>query len=313
MYNIVLAGSTDFTADCILKSILCENVNVAAVIAPEDTKKDRKGNIILSAPSVVALEKHIPLLRPTDINDELFHKKLFEFNIDFLIVVAYGKILSSKTLSIPKIAPLNIHGSLLPELRGASPVEHALLYGFMNTGTTLQKMSNKLDEGDVVLQKEIKIKSSWGFSETYDEIKLSGVELIEEFFEDTEYYLSDARAQDKRKATYCKKIKKEEGRIDFAKKAKNIHNKVRAFSNWPIAYCYYNETVLRIHKTKYLDENRLANKDYGLIVDVTNDGILVQTGSGILSIQEVQRESKKRQNIRDFLNGYKVKKGEYLY
>ena len=313
MYNIVIAGSTDFTADCILKSISCENVNVAAVIAPEDTKKDRKGNIILSAPSVVALEKHIPLLRPIDINDELFHKKLFEFNIDFLIVVAYGKILSSKTLSIPKIAPLNIHGSLLPELRGASPVEHALLYGLMNTGTTLQKMSNKLDEGDIVLQKEIKIKSSWSFPETYEEIKQSGVELLEDFFEDTEYYLNDARVQDKRKATYCKKIKKEEGRIDFTKKAKNIHNKVRAFSNWPIAHCYYNETVLRIHKTKYLDENRLANKDHGLILEVTNDGILVQTGSGILSIQEVQRESKKRQNIRDFLNGYKVKKGDYLY
>lgn len=313
MYNIVIAGSTDFTADCILKSISCENVNVAAVIAPEDTKKDRKGNIVLSAPSVVALEKHIPLFRPTDINDEVFHKKLFELNIDFLIVVAYGKLLSSKTLSIPKIAPLNIHGSILPELRGASPVEHALLYGFTTTGTTLQKMSNKLDEGDVILQNEIKIKSSWSFPETYEEIKHSGVELIGDFFEDTEYYLSEAKSQDKRKATYCRKIKKEEGRIDFTKKAKNIHNKVRAFSHWPIAYCYYNDIILRIHKTKYLDENRLANKDYGLIVEVTNDGILVQTGSGILSILEVQRESKKRQNIRDFLNGNKVRKGEYLY
>jgi len=313
MYNIVIAGSTDFTADCILKSISCENINVAAVIAPEDTKKDRKGNIILSAPSVITLEKHIPLLRPTDINDEVFHKKLFEFDIDFLIVVAYGKILSSKTLSIPKISPLNIHGSILPALRGASPVEHALLYGFTTTGTTLQKMSNKLDEGDVILQKEIKIKPSWSFPETYEEIKHSGVELIEAFFEDPEYYLNEAKSQDKRKATYCKKIKKEEGRIDFTKKAKNIHNKVRAFSNWPIAYCYYNKTLLRIHKTKCLDENRLANKDYGLIVEVTNDGILVQTGSGILSILEVQRESKKRQNIKDFLNGNKIKKGEYLY
>ena len=146
MYNVIVAGSTDFTADCILQLIKLDNVNISSVIAPIDSKKDRKGNIIISEVSKIALENNIKLLKPENINGEDFNKTLSDLNPDFLIVVAYGKILSKKTLSIPKIMPINIHGSLLPILRGASPVEHALLNGFCMTGTTLQKMDYKLDE-----------------------------------------------------------------------------------------------------------------------------------------------------------------------
>ncbi len=312
MNNVVIMGSTDFTLDCIKKAMFLDNVNIVAIITPEDTKKDRKGNIILSPPSAFAIEEHIPLFKPENINDEHFQKVLKELNIDFIIVVAYGKILSSKTLAIPKIGALNIHGSILPALRGASPVEHALIYGFNQTGTTLQKMSNKLDEGDIILQKEFKIKNEWSHFELYEEIKISGVEVLEDFFNDTEYYMKNAEVQNAKKATYCKKIKKEEGRINFKNKAKSIHNQVRAFSDWPICYCYYNEILLKVYKTKVLDENRLANKDHGLVVEVTPDSLLVQTASGLISILEVQRPSKKRQNIREFLNGMKIKKDEYL-
>lgn len=312
MYNVVIAGSTDFTADCIQEVLSCDNVNISAIIAPIDTKKDRKGNIILSMPSKIAIEEHIPLFRPENINDEEFHKKISELNIDFLIIVAYGKILSSKTLSIPNISPLNIHGSLLPELRGASPVEHALLQGLIRTGTTLQKMSNKLDEGDIILQNEIKIRQDWAFRELYDEIKLSGVYLISEFFKDSESLLENARRQDKRYATYCKKIKKEEGKLDFHKRARDLHNQVRAFSQWPIAFCHYKNVNIRVFKTKVIDDGRLAKGDYGCIIDINEDGLLVQTAFGILVIKELQREGKKRQSIKEFLCGNKIKKGEYL-
>lgn len=312
MYNIVIAGSTDFTADCIQEALSCDNVNVAAVIAPVDTKKDRKGNVILLPPSELAIYEHIPLFRPENINDEEFHKKLIELEMDFLIVVAYGKILSSKTLSIPAISAINIHGSLLPELRGASPVEHALLQGLTRTGTTLQKMSNKLDEGDIILQNEIKIRPDWAFRELYDEVKLSGVYLLDEFFKNPEELIESARRQDKRFATYCKKIKKEEGRLDFHKRARDLHNQVRAFSEWPTAFCYYKETMIKVFKTKVIDDGRLAKGDYGSIIDINEDGILVQTAFGILVIKELQREGKKRQDVKEFMCGNRIRKGEYF-
>lgn len=312
MYNIVIAGSTDFTADCIRCAMSLENVNLSAVISLVDTKKDRKGNILLSPPSKIALEEHIPLFRPENINDISFHKKLSEIDIDFLIVVAYGKILTPKTMAIPKISSLNIHGSLLPELRGASPVEYAIFYGLNRTGVTLQKMSTKLDEGDIILQREIKIKSEWHHSELYEEVKEKGVMLLEDFFEDAETFLEEARHQDKRHATYCKKIKKEDGKLDFTKKARELHNQIRAFSDWPVCYCDYKDNTIKIYKSKVIDENRLAKQDYGCIIEANDEGLLVQTGSGILSIKELQRSGKNKQNIKEFLNGTKIKKGEYL-
>ena len=148
MYNVIVAGSTDFTSDCILQLKETDNVNLCGVVAPIDTKKDRKGNIINSPTVETALQNNIPLFQPESINRDEFYNVLTELSPDFLIVVAYGKILNKRTLALPKIMPLNIHGSLLPILRGASPVEHALLYGFNKSGTTLQKMDAKLDEGD---------------------------------------------------------------------------------------------------------------------------------------------------------------------
>ena len=217
MYNVIVAGSTDFTRDCILQLMELDNVNLNGVIAPIDTKKDRKGNIINSPVVEIALEKHLNLFQPESINKDDFYNILLDLSPDFLIVVAYGKILNKRTLSLPKIMPLNIHGSLLPVLRGASPVEHALLYGFEKSGTTLQKMDMKLDEGDIILQHEVNIDKDWKFNDLYDKIKESGVYLLKEFFKDTDKHISNMIKQDDALATYCSKIKKEDGKPFFDK------------------------------------------------------------------------------------------------
>ena len=193
MYNVIVAGSTDFTADCILQLMKMDNVNISSIIAPVDSKKDRKGNIIISPTSKIALENNIKLLKPANINSDDSYKTLSYLSPDFLIVIAYGKLLSKRILSIPKIMPVNIHGSLLPILRGASPVEHALLYGFEKTGTTLQKMDYKLDEGDIILQDEFEILENWQFYELYEEIKKSGVNLLKTFFSDVDKYVSNLK------------------------------------------------------------------------------------------------------------------------
>lgn len=310
MYNVIVAGSTDFTADCILQLMKLDNVNILSVIAPIDSKKDRKGNIIISEVSKIALENNIKLLKPENINSEDFNKTLSDLKPDFLIVVAYGKILSKKTLSIPKIMPMNIHGSLLPILRGASPVEHALLNGFEKTGTTLQKMDYKLDEGDIILQEEFEIQKNWQFYELYEEIKKSGVNLLKEFFSNANKYISNLKKQDDKKATYCSKIKKEDGKLDFTKDALILHNMTKAFVRYPTAFCFYDNFMIKVFKSEYLKSDN--NSNFGKILKVNNDGIFVSALNGIYIIKELQREGKKRQTVKEFLCGNKLNTCEYF-
>ena len=310
MYNVIVAGSTDFTADCILQLMKMDNVNISSVIAPIDSKKDRKGNIIISEVSKLALENNLKLLKPENINGEDFNKTLSDLKPDFLIVVAYGKILSKKTLSIPKIMPINIHGSLLPILRGASPVEHALLNGFKKTGTTLQKMDYKLDEGDIILQEEFEISENWQFYELYEEIKKSGVNLLKKFFSDVDKYISNLKKQDDKKATYCSKIKKEDGKLDFSKDALILHNMTKAFVRYPTAFCYYDNFMIKVFKSEYQKSDN--NSNFGKILEANNDGIFVSALNGIYIIKELQREGKKRQTVKEFLCGSKLKEGEYF-
>ena len=312
MYNVIVAGSTDFTRDCILQLMELDNVNLSAVIAPIDTKKDRKGNIINSPVVEIALEKKLNLFQPESINKDDFYDTLVDMNPDFFIVVAYGKILNKRTLSIPKIMPLNIHGSLLPILRGASPVEHALLYGFEKSGTTLQKMDFKLDEGDIILQHEFDINKDWKFYDLYDKIKESGVYILKEFFKDTDKYISNMIKQDEASATYCSKIKKEDGKIDFSKDAYSLHNMTRAFVRWPTAYCFYKNISIKVFNSGYILKDNNTNNDFGKIVDINNDGIYIQALNGIYIIKELQREGKKRQTVKEFLCGNKLSIGEYF-
>ncbi len=311
MYNVIVAGSTDFTRDCILQLMELDNVNLNGVIAPIDTKKDRKGNIINSPVVEIALEKHLNLFQPESINKDDFYNILSDLSPDFFIVVAYGKILNKRTLSLPKIMPLNIHGSLLPILRGASPVEHALLYGFEKSGTTLQKMDIKLDEGDIILQHEVNIDKDWRFNDLYDKIKESGVYLLKEFFKDTDKYISNMIKQDDALATYCSKIKKEDGKIDFSKDALSLHNMTRAFVRWPTAYCFYKNISIKVFNSEYIC--KLDNDtDFGKIVDINNNGIYINALNGIYVIKELQREGKKRQTVKEFLCGNKLVVGEYF-
>ena len=311
MYNVIVAGSTDFTRDCILQLMKTDNVNLSAVIAPIDTKKDRKGNIINSPTVEVALENNIKLFQPESINKDDFYSILEELAPDFLIVVAYGRILNKRTLALPKIMPLNIHGSLLPILRGASPVEHALLYGFEKSGTTLQKMDAKLDEGDVILQHEVNIEKDWQFNDLYDKIKESGVYLLKEFFKDVDKYISNLKKQDDSIATYCSKIKKEDGKLDFSKDVYSLHNMTRAFVRWPTAYSFYKDVSIRVFKSEYIEDSNCQN-DFGKIIDFNNDGIYIQSLNGIYIIKELQREGKKRQTVKEFLCGNKLIRGEYF-
>lgn len=311
MYNLLIAGSTDFTVVCIEEAMKNTNINLAGVVAPEDTKKDRSGNIVLSPISKFAKEHCIPLFRPQKINDPEFLDKISELDIDLFVVVAYGQILSERALSIAKIQTVNIHGSLLPTFRGASPIEAVLLNGYSQTGVTLQKMNIRLDEGDILLQKTIKIKSDDNWCDVYEGVKSAGALLLSEFLNNVEKTIEQAQIQDKKNATYCRKIKKSEGKLDFSKKAKELNNQIRAYYNWPVAYFNYNDMTIKVYKAYIKDGIKADESDYGKILDVNNDGIHIQTSNGVLIITDVQKSGKKRQTVKDFINGTDIKVGSF--
>lgn len=312
MYNILIAGSTDFTVACIEEALKHSNVNIAGVIAPEDTKKDRAGKIVASPVSKFAMAHCIPLFRPNRINDEAFLCTMKELDIDLFIVVAYGQILSQKAIDIASIQTVNVHASLLPTFRGASPIEQALLNGYNQTGVTLQKMNVRLDEGDILLQKTIKIKSDDNYENVYSEVKMVGSTLVGEFLDDVETTIEKATVQDKKSATYCYKIKKTDAKLDFSQKAKDLNNQIRAYYNWPVSYFNFHDMLIKVYKARVKEGTKADNKNqYGKIVEINDEGIHIQCSSGILVITELQKSGKKRQNVKDFINGTKIKVGDF--
>ena len=172
-------------------------------------------------------------------------------------------------------------------------------------------MDYKLDEGDVILQDEFDIDKSWQFNELYEQIKKSGVCILKEFFNDVNKYISNLKKQDDSKATYCTKIKKEDGRLYFNKSALELHNMTKAFVRWPVAYCYYNDVSIKVFKSEYKESSNNSN-DFGKIVHIDNEGIYVQALDGIYIIKELQREGKKRQSVKEFLCGNKLNINEYF-
>ena len=307
--KIVFMGTPDFAAAS-LRKLIEEKFNVIACFTNPDKPSGRGMKLKYSEVKEVALENNIKLLKPENINSDDSYKTLSDLSPDFLIVVAYGKLLSKRILSIPKIMPVNIHGSLLPILRGASPVEHALLYGFCMTGTTLQKMDYKLDEGDIILQDEFEILENWQFYELYEEIKKSGVSLLKKFFSDTQKYISNLKKQDDKKATFCGKIKKEDGKLDFTKDALILHNMTKAFVRYPTAFCFYDNFMIKVFKSEYKKSDNKS--DFGKIIEVNNNGIFIQALNGVYIIKELQKEGKKKQTVKEFLCGNKLNTGEYF-
>ncbi len=237
---------------------------------------------------------------------------------DFFVVIAYGKIIPQPILDIPNIAPINIHGSILPKYRGASPIQSVLLDWESKTGITIMKMDATMDTGDMIKIMKFAIDPDWTVIDIIEKMTLDGPD----FFVETlwEFGKGEIKAikQDDKKATYCSKFTKENGKIDWNQSAKTIYNKFRAFRIWPGTYTKFNGKKLLIEKcsvrefqwgTAIVDDrviwfhNPSKNKKIGKVMKLWED-IVVLCGKWALNLQEVKLEGKKTQNIKDFVNGH---------
>ncbi|WP_028840790.1 methionyl-tRNA formyltransferase [Thermodesulfobacterium hveragerdense] len=307
-YRIVFFGSPDFAIPPI--EGLHENENLIAVVTQPDKPQGRG---LKTLPCVVkkwALEKGIYVLDPQKIKGNVeFFKILKELAPDLIVVCAYGKILPKEVLEIPRFGCWNIHASLLPKYRGASPINWAILQGEKETGITIMLMDEGLDTGPILLQKKIPINPEDNAQTLAQKLSDLGKEAILEAINLHKKGLIKPIPQPEGGASYAPLLKKEDGFFTFKEPAWFIERKVKAFVLWPTAYTYIQGKILKVYKAKALESE---NNTPGEILRINQEGVLVGTSQGALLLMEVQPEGKKRMSAFEFACGKRLKPGDLL-
>ena len=306
--RIVFMGTPEFAVP-ILEGLI-KNYNVVLVVSQKDREKDRKGNLLYTPVKNLAIENNIPVYQPESIKKE--YDKILEYNPSIIITCAYGQIIPLDLLNYPKYGCINVHASLLPKLRGGAPIHRALMNGDKETGITIMYMDEKMDNGDIISQEKTNISEDDNLDSLYERLSKMGSELLLKTLPDILNNSNQRIKQDENDVTYGYNINKEEEKIDFNDESLNIHNKVRALSTNPGAYCYLNDKRLKIYKTTLTDT--ISDEKPGTITEVTKNGIYVSTKDYLIIIKELKLEGKKKCDVRDFVNGINIEelKGSVL-
>ena len=303
--NIAFMGTPDFAVPTLQKLYDDKCINISYVVTKADSKSSRGQKINYSDVKKKALELNLPILQPIKIKeDREVIDKLKEANLDFIVVVAYGEILSKEILDIPEYASINGHASLLPKYRGASPIQSAILNGDKITGTTSMLMDTGLDTGDILEQKEIKISDK----ETSDSLfeKLSYLTADTIYHTIMNFNSIKSIKQNESQATKSVIIKKEYGIIDFSKEKKaEVDRKIRAYTSWPSAYIEDNDVKYKIWDVDIIDGNiDLANaKEFLNNIFIVGNSMYAKCIDGFLQIKEIQKSGKNKMKVKDFING----------
>lgn len=302
--KVVFMGTPSFAVP-ILEALIKE-YNVVMVVCQPDREKDRKGNIIYPPCKNLALENNIEVFQPLNVREE--YQKILDKEPDIIITAAYGQLIPSVILDYPKYGCINVHGSLLPKLRGGAPIHHAIINGDKESGVTIMYMDKKMDSGDIISQKSIPIEENIILDDLYNKISLLGRDLLIETLPSIINGTNIRIKQDENEVTFGLNITKEEEKINFNNKVENIHNRIRGLSTVPGAYGIINGKRMKI----YLSEKTQINskKEPGIIEDINSDGIFVNTKDYLIKLKEIKLEGKKRCTIKEFVNG--IKKEDYI-
>ena len=306
--NIVFLGTPDFSSK-VLESLINSNHNVVAVVTQEDKKVGRKQVLTESPVKVLALKHNIKVLQFHKIRQEGY-EELKKLNADIFITCAYGQIISQEILDLPKFGTINIHFSLLPKYRGASPVQWTLIKGEEFAGITIMKTDAGIDTGDIIVQKSLKIEKDDNAETLLDKLATLSIDplfdVLKSFEDNTVKFIKQGD-----EFSYFPMLKKEDGLIDFNKTSSEIVGLVKGLYIWPNAYFYLNDKIIKIFNAETVDFNALA--DTGTIVNADKHGLYIKCGdSTYLSVLELQMQGAKRLNYKDFLNGNKISVGTKL-
>ena len=306
--NIVFMGTPDFARDS-LKALVEAGHTIKLVVTNPDKPKGRGMKMIPSDVKVYALEKGLEIDQPLKVRkNEEFIEKIKNINPDLIVVVAYGKIIPKEILDIPRYGCVNVHGSLLPNYRGAAPIQWSVLNGDKETGITTMYMDEGMDTGDIILQEKVEIGEDETTGELWDRLSNVGAKLLVETVKKIEEGVAP-RIKQPEECTIAPMIEKEYSKIDFEKEtALKIKNKVRGLNPFMGAYANLNGHKFKFWKIQVSDMPKTSPGE--ILVSNDKEGLIISTIDGSIKILEIQGENAKKMGICDFLRGNNLNVGE---
>ena len=306
----IFMGTPEFAIPS-LKAV-SKNTDLKLIFTQEDKRNARGNKIIYSPVKQFGLDNDIEVIQPKRMKDEEVIDKIKEVNPDLIVVVAYGKILPKEIIDIPKYGIINVHSSLLPKYRGASPIHSAILNGDKESGVSIMYIEEGLDSGDVILKETCEITEDDTLGTLHDRLKELGAIGLEKALKLIEAEEVKAEKQDDSKATFVKPITKEQAKIDWNNTKEVIFNQIRGLNPFPGAYTHNekNENI-KIYKSEKLEKEYVGEN--GTVVEMTKKGPVVKVANGALRLLEIKFEGKKLQSGADIVNGRKMAVGEKLF
>lgn len=301
MTKVIFMGTPDFSVP-VLQTIIQEGYDVIAVVTQPDRPVGRKRVLTPPPVKVEAMKHHIPVFQPEKLNGSIDMEQIIELGADVIITAAYGQLLPKALLDAPKLGCINVHASLLPELRGGAPIHYAILQGKEKTGITIMYMAEKLDAGNIISQVDVKIEETDHVGTLHDKLSEAGSKLLAETLPKLIAGTADSIPQDERLATFASNITREQEKLDWSQPGEIVFNHIRGLCPWPVAYTYLEGKVLKV----WAAEKQNISETYtaGEMIQIDEDGVLVATGNKTaIKILELQPAGKKKMSAKQFLNG----------
>lgn len=302
-------GTPDFSVP-ILEALLQAGHNVVLAVTQPDQPKGRGKAVQFSAVKTAAAAHQIPVYQPKRIREPECVAYLKTFEADIMVVAAFGQILSEDILTMPRYGCVNVHASLLPKYRGASPIQWAVLNGDKISGVTTMQMDAGIDTGDILEKTEIVLDKDETGGSLFDKLSDAGAKLCVQTIAHIQDGTVTRTKQEETQATHVGMITKQMGKVDWTKSAAEIERQIRGLDPWPGTYTSLHGKTLKLWKAAVLEGGDSAQ--VGQIVYADKQQLVIQTGEGRLSLLEVQLEGKKRMRIDAFLRGHQIEPGQQL-
>lgn len=307
--RIIFMGTPDFAA-AILKALIDGPDEVVAVVTQPDRAKGRGKKLTPPPAKVLAETFDIPVLQPTKIKTEEFRNGLLTYRPDLIVVAAYGRILPKSLLELAPMGCINVHGSLLPQFRGAAPIQWSVIKGVQETGVTIIQMDEGMDSGDILLKAALTTVPGETAGSLFEKLAVLGSKTVLEAIKGLQEGSITPVAQNHDQATLAPMLKKDDGLIDWQKDASEIERLIRGLDPWPTAFCFLDSKRLRLFSPEVLHKESDARP--GTVLQADKRGIFIACGNNSLLIKEIQPEGKKRMTVESFLCGHSIAAGSDL-
>jgi methionyl-tRNA formyltransferase len=300
--NVIFMGTPGFAVPT-LEKLHESRHNLVLVVTQPDKPSGRGKKLKKSEVKETAEKLGLKIFQPDKIKKQENIDLLKSYNPDVIVVVAYGQILNKEILTLPKYGCINVHASLLPKLRGAAPLNWAIINGETKTGITTMQMDVGLDTGDMLLKSEVEIDENINVGELHDILMHKGAELLIETLDKLEKNELTPQKQDDSLSSYAPILNNENRKINWNLPAKSIHNLIRGLSPWPAAYFTMDEKTVKVYSSSYINDD--SDYEPGYVIKANNEGIFVKAKDGIVILKEIQMPGKKKMPVEAYLRGNK--------